>query len=159
MNITFDPRNADDRSLVLALLGNLDAPALPEGCVQTTLADLPAVEPEKAKRTRRTKEQIANEATAKAETEVIVKPPADTVLLKKEEPEVKTIGEHLAAAQPVPTREELIGKFQGLVAKFGKDVATEKARGIITALGASNVSGIPEARRAEAVARINAELA
>lgn len=75
--------------------------------------------------------------------------------------ETKTVGQHLADAQakPVPTKEELIAKFQQLVAKFGKDAATEKARKIINDLGAANVSGIPEEKRALAIAAVDAELA
>jgi hypothetical protein len=193
MNITFDPRNADDRSLVLALLGNLECPnyrGIPVNPQPLTTSDLLAGLPaeEKPKRTRRTKEQIAADEAkdkvdpAKAETEVLVKAEEKKVeeainppLVAAQAPAslqpgpdglvdagpVKTIGEHLAEAQakPVPTKEELIAKFQALVAKFGKEKATDLARQIIQSLGAANVSGIPEAKRAEAVAKVDAELA
>lgn len=59
-----------------------------------------------------------------------------------------------AEVKPTPTREELIAKFQGLVAKFGKEKATEMARNIINGLGAANVSGIPEDKRAAALAAV-----
>lgn len=202
MNITFDPRNADDRSLVLALLGNLEAPQAASPGQDTTSIHLikdgkagPALTPaeiealrlqqppaeEKPKRTRRTKEQIAADEAAqkvdpaKADTEIIVKPPAavdpPAVRAASEATqapaagEVKSVGELLANSQtagqaaPAPTKEELIAKFQALVAKFGKEQATEKARAIISGLGAANVSGIPEDKRAEAVAAVDAELA
>ena len=68
MNITFDPLNRDERSVVLALLGNLEAPlsvspgpALPAGCVQQTLVD---AQPEK--KTRAKKKDAAPAADAKA---------------------------------------------------------------------------------------------
>lgn len=123
MNITFDPLNRDERSVVLALLGNLEAPlavspgpALPSGCVQQTLAD---VQPEKK---TRAKKKDAEPSAGTVALNPDLAPKADAVLIAKDppcgippvdnaravapenapapvEPSVQTIGEMLAKTQ------------------------------------------------------------
>ena len=125
----------------------------------------PAATGEPKKRARKAKEDAPPVDPAKAETEVIVKsdPPAGIAAHTDPPPETKTVGELLANSTTppaaVPTKEELIAKFQALVAKFGKEKATEMARVIIQGLGAANVSGIPEDKRAAAIAEVDKALA
>jgi hypothetical protein len=122
MNITFDPLNRDERSVVLALLSNLEAPTTTSPAAQTAPAPEKPATRRKAKTTPAELAEAVGAALAPAPVDTSEKlqevtkaieavaapepPPAPPVEPPAPEPEVKTLGEQLAQTQAL-TREDI----------------------------------------------------